>query len=485
MENLAVAWRAERLEALCAALVESRSIGSWAAAEEAARGLMALQPDVEDHVQAAIEAVLLQGQPLRARALVEHHRQVRLRSDPEWAIPDQWARILSSDSSALAPCHSHQSGSFLGRGSTLAEAEAFLRADTPDARVLVVSGGAGLGKSRLATELQRLASVSTPATIAFVELSRWHARTPFAALCDLLQTLPWQTLRDGLPADARNTLEALLAPVRAGDAAGHVAGATIAWATARAFTKLCQVGAAAAPVVVMVDDAHYLDASSAGCLDGVLSTWSGPGPLRVCAFLNPGAAPPHVLQLFDSHALGCRSRIQLDPLPDEVIQVIVEDENPGLSARSVAELVTLAGGNPLVAREFASAGRVEELRPYARLKPPARLEAWVQAIVRSLPRSARTLAQSIAVAGTRVSEREASMLSRLKRGQVRAAVNRFRSCRLVETRNGWIVQPQRAIRDAIYMTIPPQVRRELHRRFAELLLQREDPPPGMLAEHCG
>src|SRR5947208_2850031 len=121
--------------------------------------------------------------------------------------------------------------------------------------ILVVAGEAGIGKTTLlehASEQARLAGMRVLRARGIES----EARVPFAGLLELLR--PALPALDRIPAPQAAALEAALAL--------RPAAAQDRFAVGAATLSLLAAHAEEAPVAVLVDDAHWLDGSSADAL---------------------------------------------------------------------------------------------------------------------------------------------------------------------------------------------------------------------------
>jgi hypothetical protein len=170
-------------------------------------------------------------------------------------------------------------------------------------------------------------------------------------------------------------------------------------------------------------------------------------------------------------------RLRVAPLTAAQIGEVVADlVTAETSADARAAVITAAGGNPLYARELASAG------PGVM---PASITDAVLAKAADLEPAARALIDQVSVAdggmshdllAATVTLSEARML-----GAARAAVN---SSLLVMDGDGYAFG-HTLIRQVIYGQILPGERRLLHRRLAAALAGRPGSDPGLLGDLVG
>src|SRR4051812_29411572 len=218
------------------------------------------------------------------------------------------------------------------------------QARTGTSAALVLVGEPGIGKTAL---LDDAAERATGLRLLRARGIESEAQIPFASLLELLR--PALGLLDRLPAPQAMALEGALA-LRPGRAQER-------FAVGAATLSVLAAYAEAGPVAVLVDDAHWLDDSSAQAL--------------LFAFRRLVADPIAVLvavrddepSLLDAADLP---RVRIGGLTSEEAQALV----PGLDAR----LQRATAGNPLALLELAAETPISSSRPRAR--PSCSQRAW-------------------------------------------------------------------------------------------------------------
>jgi DNA-binding CsgD family transcriptional regulator/tetratricopeptide (TPR) repeat protein len=277
-------------------------------------------------------------------------------------------------------------GSFVGReqecgGAVDALARALAPADgeDPPPTVVLVSGEAGVGKSRLVEEvLARLGPEVLVGRGTAFQSDDVVPLVPVAALLrDLLRRLPDDVV-DELVAPVRPALARLLPELGpAADADASRPGDVVPWVLSRI--------AALRPVVVVVDDVQWADASTLDLVARVPSQVLGRFAL-VLVRRNERRPSERVTRvLVDLVRQRGAVEVALAPLPEgasgQLVRMLVDD---AVGAHDQRRIVQRARGNPLfleaLSRTAREGGDLPELLVEALLAPVRDLSADGQAL---------------------------------------------------------------------------------------------------------
>ncbi|MEA2387030.1 MAG: hypothetical protein QOJ22_1204, partial [Thermoleophilaceae bacterium] len=192
---------------------------------------------------------------------------------------------------------------------------------------LVVHGDPGIGKSTL---LDYLVARAEGFTVLRAHPLEAEVELPFAGLSDLLR--PLLPLLDRLPAQQAGALSGALAlgPATPGDR----------FAVAAATLSMLAVGAEAAPLLVAVDDAHWLDGPSREALLFAARRLGREGVLVVLATRDR----PWL------EATGI-DRLEMRRLTDDEAGTLIDASRRAVSARVRERLIGDTDGNPLAILE--------------------------------------------------------------------------------------------------------------------------------------
>jgi DNA-binding CsgD family transcriptional regulator len=311
--------------------------------------------------------------------------------------------------------------------------------------VLALVGEAGIGKSAL---LQYAASLTAGTRVLRARGVASEARIPFSGLFELLR--PALDHLDGIPGPQANALESALAlrPARAQDR----------FAVGAATLSLLAAFSEEQPAMLLVDDAHWLDGSTADALLFALRRLLAE---PIAAVLAVRETEPSLLDGADLPSLRIGG---LDPAASALLL------EPHTDSATAARLHRETGGNPLAMLELAR-------EPLPTLVPDAPVpavtsvaEAYVEqaATLPERTRHALVLAASTDLGDLAVFSRAAERL-----GLTLADLDPAVDAGLVTLGGGGLEFRHPLARSAIYAGAPGELRRRTHRALAETLPDAE------------
>jgi DNA-binding CsgD family transcriptional regulator len=331
--------------------------------------------------------------------------------------------------------------------------DAYARAAAGEPQVLLITGAAGIGKTRLAEELCRQAGeagaqirAGESAPLAGAAL----AYGPFVAA--LGEQAAWLLDDDGpggmLAARHRLFLRVL---GLLGDLAAH------------------------APLVLRLEDLHWADESSRELLAFLAVRLRDVPVLLVATVREEDLDSGPRRWLAEIERCPQVSRLRLAGLSDpEMAEVVVAILPAGASADQVAAVVSAADGNPLYARELASAG------PEG---PPASVSETLLARAAGLSRPARAVADQVSVADGGMSHELLAATVTLDEDRLLVAAREAVAAGLLAPVGEGYAFSHGLIRQVLYEDLLPGERRRLHRSLAEALAARAGASSGSLAQH--
>lgn len=345
----------------------------------------------------------------------------------------------------------------VGRDAVLEQARQALRA----AGAVLLDGPAGIGKTAVWRALVAEAGHDGWVVLTCAP-SEMETGLPFAALADLLRPLADRAAE--LPQPQRNAVEAvLLAATTDEPVEERVIGAATR-------TLLEQAIAGAPRVLLAVDDVQWLDRPSERALHFALRRLTQPTALLVAQ--RPGAAPSAPPLVLDQEPLrGRLTEIALEPLGVGALHHILRARlSATLQRPLLARIATQAQGNPLLAIELTRA-----VLRLPRLPAPGE----------DLPVAAsmqRLLDETLAVlpVACREAVRLAALLADPTLRDLTAAGVRPEAFDAAEEAGVLAVTTRRVefthpvYPAAVRAGLPPGVRRRLHRRLADVVVDPDE-----------
>ena len=257
----------------------------------------------------------------------------------------------------------------IGREAEAARLDALLDRLPEGGGAIVIRGEAGIGKSAMLALAGERASALGFAKLATVGVE-FEAELAFAGLHQLL--FPIIRSIELLPASQRQPLNAVFGTIESAE--------PDPFRVAMAAFRLVIEAAESSPLVLLVDDAHWLDRSSLGVLTFIARRLEGV-PVALVATVRTGHAAP-----FDEAHLPI---LELGRLSAEAAAAVLDRAAPNLHPVSRARVLAEAAGNPLALVELP---RTAPYSPAARerIAPVpttlnARLEQAFAASLRDLP----------------------------------------------------------------------------------------------------
>jgi DNA-binding NarL/FixJ family response regulator len=256
---------------------------------------------------------------------------------------------------------------------------------------VVLTGPSGIGKSAVVEAVARAAAERGERVlrVSAAQTDRWISH---AGLADLLGQVPAR-LRAELPGPQRAAVDAVL--VRAGfskparETNQFVAGGGGRPQLARrlAWLGLLQRCAADGPVLLLIDDAQWLDGASADVIGYAARRMSGSGvravvaerwPERASGAAGSPAHPPRGGALARGSALAPPPVAEL-PVPplaaDDLVDLV---ELYALPCRAAGQLYADSGGNPYLALALGGAFAGRAASAWRPVPLPERVQAMIQ-----------------------------------------------------------------------------------------------------------
>jgi DNA-binding NtrC family response regulator/tetratricopeptide (TPR) repeat protein len=361
-------------------------------------------------------------------------------------------------------------------------------------QIVGVSGEPGIGKSRLISEFRE--GLTGRTVLQFEGQCRsYGAVVPYQPILDVLRALCRITETDSpgtMAEKARTTLldagldllehaPSLLHVLGLEPEAEHVAGLGPEVTKARVVETLRQVllkRSRANPLVVVIEDLHWIDRTSEECLASLAEIVGGLRLLFVCTYRH-GYRPPWIEKSFST-------QIALQRLaPEDSVRIIRGVLGTDQAPEPLVDvIVAKAEGNPFFLEELARAVRDDGGAP-SPIRVPDTIQEVLLARIGRLPHEDRELLQTGAVVGKNVSVAVLRALGGLRDDTLQGALTRLtRAEFLYETGAGPDAEysfKHTLTHEVAYESLAPERRRELH---AGITAAIERLHPDRLAEHA-
>ena len=254
------------------------------------------------------------------------------------------------------------------------------------------------------------------------------------------------------------------------------------------------------PIVLVLEDLHWADQASLD-LFLALARHIGRMPLLLVGSYRPldtSIDKPFARLLPEFHRLEQVEHLYLSPLDLSALSSLARNQyqlNPADAGRLARYLLRYAGGNPFYTAELLATlehqGLIQEQRDsfeigqlHEAVIPPI-VQQLVQTRIANIDDDLLRPLQAAAVLGERFSYDQWLAISGEAKDDLRRAISAGVESRILASslNRHSLTFSHELIREALYQTIAPADRRDLHRRIANLLIDQSQPDPDSVAHH--
>lgn len=353
----------------------------------------------------------------------------------------------------------------IGRTAELEAVERFLGDLEQAPGALLLEGSPGIGKTTVWRRVLERARARGMVVLACRPVEA-EVKQSFASLADLLEPVVDDVLPD-LPEPQREALAVAL--LRAGAAGTAPSPRAVAAAVLSTLREL----AAGTPVVLAIDDLHWLDRASADALAFAVRR-VGAHRIGVAAALRSEVVErPDPLALDDAFA-GRVTRVRVGPLSLSALHHVIRLHLAHVFTRpTLRRIADTSGGNPFFALELGRAllDAGASLAPGEPLPVPDGMTSLVLHRLERLPVRVRRALLFVAAASS-------PTLTLLRRAlgsrDADAALGRALPARLLDVAGASLRSAHPLIATTVYASAAPEERRDVHRKLAAIVDSPEE-----------
>ncbi|HKN67385.1 MAG TPA: AAA family ATPase [Gemmatimonadaceae bacterium] len=453
-------------------LAQLRASGRWDLVDAAARALLALDPLSEEGTLARAEVLAAAGSKSAALGVIDQYLIELGEAQPQLRLAPSTLKRRISERLPEAQNRSLEDRMFVGREQMMRMLYALGRAARcGEQQILLLWGEPGIGKTRLLSEYRALASLQGALTLLF-SCQTHDVYRPLGTACDMTAQLLQAPGALGCDPDARALLERLVSTktVSTVSPTGPAAAEAPLSAIVRSLADLVGAVASECPVVVVVDDAQWLDEGSLRTLFGVFGDRA---PRRSCLILASRDRTLLTTAGSSSYTDSLTS-VRLNPLERDAALELIRSLLKPLAGEKVdaveQQVVDQGRGNPffirLLCQHFVSTNDTEALKQTLTELLQRRLEQLS-------PEATRTL-EACVVLAKNCSFRRLEKVLEIPRHQLLRAIEELDDRGLIEVSDGFIVSSHALLSDAVDRRMAPSVKSMLHASVAAILQQEID-----------
>lgn len=349
------------------------------------------------------------------------------------------------------------------------------------ARCVLVEGEAGIGKTRLITEMTQMARAKC-ASVFVGAAEENESAWPFRAL-----TEAFEIRRDAPDAGRREIARLLEARLTAPGTPLQVAP-ELAFHVSDAIIAVLEAAAGSGPVLLALDDVHWADAATLGVLASAVRRTEHL-PVLVLLTYRPTTGHGQLDRLIETLVRQDGDELRLEPLDQKAMADLVAAALGAHPGPNLLAQIEGAAGNPLYAIELVGAlaeeGDIETVDGHAESRAPGIPHDLRLMLVRRLsvlPADTLELLRLAAVLGPTFAVAELGLLSGRSAQSLVAPLEAAMRAGVLGERGARLAFRHALIRTAVYEDMSAAMRKALHREAGHLLAEA-GAPADLVAPH--
>ncbi|CAN5280199.1 hypothetical protein BH09GEM1_BH09GEM1_01900 [soil metagenome] len=439
---------------LCAVMARQLELHAWKAAHRVGSVLKSLDPFSADAIEVMAEALTMMGRRAEALSLLASFDC----GEPAGVPAYHSLRPLRARIARLPDIKADNI--LRGRHECLSHLEMeWTKLGGDGARRVALVGNAGIGKTRVAE------AFAARVRLLGAHVSRYtcdvsSSEQPLGLFSDLLPE--FRAMRGSIGASPEHTaaLDRLrpASGISAIPAHSDMSVEAVRAQLQHALIDLLEAVSDEKPLLLIIDDAHFLDSVSTNIVR-TLCTRENSARLLILLCVRRSHVASPVLEPVKRGVLHI-----LDPLPlDSSRQIVLDIAGAECPASHVDWCVSQAAGNPFYLRTLASQRFVDAS------VVPFDIRALASNAYSSLSSNARSVLETCLLLGRLASLERVCRICAVEGSDLIAALRELETLELIQFSDGMLSGPHALLHEALSALVPTSVMGLLHRRIAALL----------------